>query len=389
MLKLIYYLIRFIFYFFALSGFAFAESTSNSACSRIPDALQAATQLYGLSKKQPISCRSLPAKEFKEAVIQMLSRQYPGNELMLEEKSYKMLGLIPEKYSYASCLLKTTAQNTSAFYDHAKSEIIVPDFEEVATSTLVHEIVHALQDQHFELKDYANLYYQSTDLALAAAALAEGEAARVEELFLASSHTKLDNVTNEIKVTTEEECHFPTQVEDLFTFGYQYGKKFIDFTLRTKGKDALENIWKNRAIYSSAQFLGYKKYPIEVFRQQAELTNNYRKAISQRHPFVVYNDALGQFGLITLFKHGTSHKIAVSTAVNLIGDFLFLENHNSNYKLYWYTLWPDQAAAEKFKLTFGEYFRTRENVTVSCNSLTLKDLTNVLFQCQVEIEDLG
>ena len=103
-----------------------------------------------------------------------------------EELTLKMLGLVPADFDLRKNTLDLLTEQAAAFYDYNQKKLFVlegsgggnpgaaaSDEERVA---LVHELAHALADQHFHLAKYIREGMRSDDSATARQAVMEGQA---------------------------------------------------------------------------------------------------------------------------------------------------------------------------------------------------------------------
>jgi len=101
----------------------------------------------------------------------------------LQSSWLRLLGMLPEgvnTYAASSRVLQTTV----AFYDHEQRRILVragAGVDPYVESVVVHELVHALQHQHFGVADALLL---DGDLRYVYTALVEGDAERVSRRFI-------------------------------------------------------------------------------------------------------------------------------------------------------------------------------------------------------------
>ena len=83
---------------------------------------------------------------------------------------------------------------TGGYYDPQRDTFYVADWMDPAeqSDAIIHELTHALQDQHFRLDDFTQRIRGNTDAMLARSALVEGEAVWVG-LAYASGAGDLDS----------------------------------------------------------------------------------------------------------------------------------------------------------------------------------------------------
>jgi hypothetical protein len=102
----------------------------------------------------------------------------------------KRIGLLPPDVDYEKLILDLLTEQVAGFYDPYAGKLYIADWlplETLQRPALAHEIEHALQDQHFNLKNFAAPIKDDNDKQLARSALAEGDGTAVMLEFEAQS----------------------------------------------------------------------------------------------------------------------------------------------------------------------------------------------------------
>lgn len=154
----------------------------------------------GLTFEHPVYVDFLPAEDIARAMRG--EQENPSGEQMqaaaTQASQLRALGLISGDVDLLASSEELTAEGVVAFYDPVSERIVAPD-EELGPrqrATLVHELTHALQDQHFDLDDtQANTMAPGTFRALA-----EGDAVRIEQKYAAQL-----SAAEQAALTTDEE----------------------------------------------------------------------------------------------------------------------------------------------------------------------------------------
>ena len=134
------------------------------ACSRGPEsgdpfARQVAETIpkiekaTGLEFKVPPRLESQPRDSVRAFLERRFNEEMPASELSGMERSYKALKLIPVGMDLRKFMLDLLTEQVAGYYDpKAKTLYVVEGGDEQLTNiTISHELVHALQDQHFNL----------------------------------------------------------------------------------------------------------------------------------------------------------------------------------------------------------------------------------------------
>lgn len=153
------------------------------------DELIAATErVRGLKFLSPPKVVLMSQESFTQQVAEgMVEERF--EDLDSEEAMYKLLGLLDPEISIRETYADMFSTGTTGYYDSEKKELVVPISESGIDITtrmvIVHELVHALTDQHFDF------HKTSTDLAdndetdkyYALSAVIEGDAIEVEKRY--------------------------------------------------------------------------------------------------------------------------------------------------------------------------------------------------------------
>lgn len=139
----------------------------------------------GLEFRHPVEARFLTEAEFVEQV------EGEAGEPTDEEKEeiaddtalWRAIGLVEGDLDLVEAITQLHSETTLAYYDPETKQIVVRGDElDVSTRvTVVHELTHALQDQHFDLEQKLE-----DDDSFAFTGLIEGDATVIEERYLQS-----------------------------------------------------------------------------------------------------------------------------------------------------------------------------------------------------------
>ncbi|MGM0819436.1 MAG: hypothetical protein ACQETV_08610, partial [Actinomycetota bacterium] len=115
-----------------------------------------------------------------------------------------------------------------------------------AATTAAHEVLHALQDQHFDLSRLDDIPLEDGDAALAFLSLVEGDAVILEEEWAAThqdeeerraaEQEQLDGAADQLAVLDE----VPSYVVESFVFPYVAGERFVASLIEDDGYAAVD-----------------------------------------------------------------------------------------------------------------------------------------------------
>lgn len=151
-----------------------------------------AAKLRQLSYK-PITSKVVTQKQASAYVLRLLKKEMKGKEVDVREALVKHLGLMPMKTSSRALYRKLYASQVRGLYDPAKKVYLVvngagtgssPELDQMAKMAglditsmyTIHELGHAIQDQHFNLQKISKKVHSNFDRGFAAQSLIEGDA---------------------------------------------------------------------------------------------------------------------------------------------------------------------------------------------------------------------
>ncbi|MDW8284135.1 MAG: hypothetical protein RMK29_20715, partial [Myxococcales bacterium] len=110
-------------------------------------------------------------------------------EVRIEAAILKRMGLLPPEADYEKLLFNLLTEQVAGFYDPYTQTLFIADWlpVEMQRPALAHEIEHALQDQHFDLKRFSRPLKEEGDRQLAHASLVEGDGTALMLEFVAKS----------------------------------------------------------------------------------------------------------------------------------------------------------------------------------------------------------
>lgn len=150
--------------------------SSDAALQEMADGLlQDISGRSGLSFTEPVRVEWRSEEELVRYVTFQLQEEFPEGEIEHIRDSYALLGLVPETLDLGELFLALYTEQVAGFYDPDSVALYVrsDQDEETVESVLVHELVHAAQDQIVDLDSLGDRA-RGNDRQIAAQAAAEG-----------------------------------------------------------------------------------------------------------------------------------------------------------------------------------------------------------------------
>ena len=243
--------------------------------------LRRAEEYRGLKALRPVAAGTVDSRRLKERVTVSIAEDYTPEELKSLETSLKAFGLIPESLDLRRYLPELLSSQVAGFYDPERKylALVRPDKEmpEGADDTvLVHELTHALQDQHFDLHRFESRDPMS-DMDTALTALFEGDATLVMLDFQMGGRAEALPGTEEAmaRIMAEPEkliaaspdfpgakeiAAAPAWLRDTLLFSYFQGSAFCVSARRRGGQALLDYAYTTDPPRSTEQILHPEKW---------------------------------------------------------------------------------------------------------------------------------
>ncbi len=164
-----------------LIGLAAAPAAAQDASDFDRIAAETA-ELRGLPIESDIVEAFLTRPQLGQRLLEILAKDYPPAEIAADERALKAFGLIEADLDLGAFVLDLYTEQIAGFYDSATDEMYVigadDELDAAEELTYSHEVIHALQDQAFDLEAVQSAVEDGTDddRAVAISALIEGDA---------------------------------------------------------------------------------------------------------------------------------------------------------------------------------------------------------------------
>jgi hypothetical protein len=228
-------------------------------------------RLRGLPPKHPVTCARVSRPELLTLVREHIAHEVPPSAIRAEGLVQKLLGFFPTQGDYEAVIYELLEAQLAGYYEPANATMyLASDLdEENAVATLSHELVHALQDQYWDLKTRSQYVAGQDDKNGALSALAEGDATSAMEDFAASHEhpggTALD-VPDRVLVDRMTEsmdtgpaANTPHALRRALLAPYVDGTPFVNAMRRRGGWASLGEVW-SRAPETTEQILHPDKW---------------------------------------------------------------------------------------------------------------------------------
>lgn len=212
--------------------------------ARLP-ALQAFVQrARGLPFLRPVQVEVLDDRAFVSALQEPSEQE--AEAAGDGEATLRALGLLTQDEDLDAALADSLADAVAGFYDPEDGRLVVRGtaFHPFVEMVLVHELTHALQDQHFDLSR-PDLQGADDERQIAFDALVEGDATRVEQAWLQEQPADVQRaVGRELERRYGDAEPGPRAVEALLGYPYFAGPELVRQLLEQGGQPRLDEAFR-------------------------------------------------------------------------------------------------------------------------------------------------
>lgn len=310
----------------------------------------------GLELRAPVRVARRSRTDLIRYLKVKLDRELPPAEAAAISESYRLLGLMPAGLDLREILLEVYGEQVAGFYDPDSTAIFVIDDQpaEALRTVLIHELVHAVQDQASDL-DSLTSRRRGNDRQMAAQAAIEGHATLVMLEYLTEQlqgqpvdlaeipdfATQVRPALAALRSQYPALTNAPRVVRESLLFPYLEGAAFVQRLWHEQGgrpsplgeqlPQSTEQVLVAGPVLPSA-----RDEPTEI-RLQAEGLR--------------YSNTLGAMETGILLEELTGGDGAASLGWD--GDRFALVGTAGEPALAWLTVWDDAAARDRFVTTLA------------------------------------
>jgi hypothetical protein len=215
-----------------------ADADESTYAEKVAADIPRIEKALGVKFKTPPKMELRSRDQVREFLLQQLNEPKTQKQLASQEASLKLLGMIPDTLHLADFYVKVLTEQIMGYYDpKTKVLYVVKDApEEYAGITIMHELVHALQDQYTNLDSLSHI--PDDDRAAAAQAVVEGQAT-YEQIYLMSGGSGnlaiqlpggWDSMRSTIRQGLQAQAVFtsaPMVIQETLIFPYVNGADFV------------------------------------------------------------------------------------------------------------------------------------------------------------------
>jgi hypothetical protein len=326
----------------------------------------------GLTFKTPPKLEMRSKAQVREFVMKQFTDSQAVRDIAGQEAAYKRLGMIPDTLNLRSFLTNLLEEQIVGYYDPRTKILYVVEGapKEMASITITHELVHALQDQYISLDSVQHIR-DDNDRLSAAQAVFEGQAV-YEQISIMIGGTNIamnlpggwDRIRELIRESQASMPIFaaaPRVIQETLIFPYLSGAEFYRNYRERKSSTA---IYKDMPA-STEQII----HPAAFFVNRDAPTKVSLGALS--NATLSYQNDIGEFETrLFLFEHLKDQNEAVRGASGWDGDRYAVVNTPQGPGIAWLTVWDSPVEAGEFYDLAGQAVEKRFNTKARTSAAT-------------------
>jgi len=320
----------------------------------VAQAIPRVERAVGIRFKRPPRVESRSKADVRAFLERQFATSHAVRDLAGEEAVYKLLGMIPDTMHLRPELENLLTEQIAAYYDPKTKVLYVVDgAPQVELSVIImHELVHALQDQYINL-DSIQSAEGDNDRASAADAIIEGQAVFDQLVAMAGNRNFVamipggwDAMRQQIRqnqASMPALAGAPMALQETLIFPYLSGTEFMrDFDAREPGTQP----YGPNMPTSTRQVL----HPVDDFLTRRQEPLRVTLPALPRGLQPAYVNDLGEFETrLFLYQHLDDQAAAIRGATGWEGDRYEVVQLPQGPALGWVTVWESAVSAAQFR----------------------------------------
>ncbi|HEV2802161.1 MAG TPA: hypothetical protein VGW12_16940 [Pyrinomonadaceae bacterium] len=237
---------------------------SASVAAATAEVLKETGEIRKLEVLRAVKSGAQSRAEIERMLVRNLDEDTTPAELRASELALKKLGLVPADFALRSFMIELLTEQVAGYYNPKTQEFYLADWIDLDAQqpVIAHELTHALQDQHFNLRRFENWPKGDSDAELAAHALVEGDATLVMTFYVMRDLKRVAAMMKSVNAgsgSSEKIESAPRVLRESLLFPYKQGMEWAS-TVYRRGGWPLVTAAYTKLPRSTEQILHAEKY---------------------------------------------------------------------------------------------------------------------------------
>ena len=279
------------------------------------------------------------------------------------DQVWEGLFIVGENRSFHEVQNRTLGSQVLGYYSPSRDEIVIVSDSPTPTlsrGTLVHELVHALQDQQFGFGDGAD----TQDRQLAHRSVTEGEANYLQSLYESRCGSGWSCIDSPAPGGGGGGGQVDAGVLLVVLQPYVTGPDFVEAIRERSGWDGVDALY-GRYPESTEQVIHPDRYP-DAAPVDVRVSDRSSDAWS-RFDVDPVGDTLGEASIFAMFQdnglrdgEGGRYSFQDEASAGWGGDTLVPYHDGDRYAYVWKTVWDTREDAREFRAAYGELLASHD-----------------------------
>lgn len=251
---------------------AHTKTSADPVFKQIDSIVRTLSDITGLTEEHPVPYGRMSKDQLRHFLAKRIKKTLKADEIYADELALKMFGLVPQDFNLRKSTIDLLTEQAAAFYDYDKKKLFLLDDSSFTseTTTLAHELSHALADQHFDLGKFMEDTPSNDDENLAHTAVVEGEASWLMIAYDLKQNGQSPVPTPDMLKSVADSSDSsmaeypvlkgsPLYIQQSLLFPYTEGTLFFNAVYKKMGKAAFAAVFTDAPV-DSAQIIHPERY---------------------------------------------------------------------------------------------------------------------------------
>jgi hypothetical protein len=240
------------------------------------EVLRETSDVRKLAVLRPVKSGAQSRADIERMLVKNLDEESTPEELRASELALKKFGLVPAEFRLRPFYIGLLTEQVMGYYDPKTQVFYLADWVglDEQEPVMAHELTHALQDQHYNLRRFEHWPKGDSDAELAAHALVEGDAMLAMSLYVMRDLKRAVAMMKSVSGggSTEQIDRAPRALRESLLFPYERGLSWVQQLYKRGGWAQVSQAFTDLP-QSTEQIMHAEKYFAHEAPMKVELTD--------------------------------------------------------------------------------------------------------------------